>query len=181
MSEVERIKTAYERNRKAISLRPSIGQGTAVTKVRLRDGMACDIEDGPWKLVADEDKGSGGNGEGPDPGVYGRAALGSCLAIGYAMSAAVLGVPFSSIEVDVEADYDARGMFDLDASVPPGWLSMRYTVRIESAASEADVLRVLDHADAHSSLLDGFSRALPIDRAVQISAPAQTGGRPAAR
>jgi uncharacterized OsmC-like protein len=172
MADAERIKAAYERNQEAIRLRPSIGQGTAVTKVRVRDGMACDIEDGPWKLVADEDRGSGGNGEGPDPGVYGRAALGSCLAIGYAMSAAVLGVPLSSIEVDVAADYDARGMFDIDEGVPPGWTAMRYTVRVESDAPEAEVLRVLDHADRHSSLLDGFSRALPIDRSVHISAPA---------
>ncbi len=171
MPDPERIKAAFERNRQAIRLRPSSGQGTAVTKVRVRDGLACDIEDGGWKLVADEDKGSGGNGEGPDPGVFGRAALGSCLAIGYATWAALLGVPLTSIEVDVEADYDARGMFEIDDSAPPGWLAMRYTVRVESTAPEADVQGVIDKADQHSSLLYGFAKPLPIERTVQISAP----------
>lgn len=42
----------------------SRGQGTAVTKVPLRDGLTCDIEDGPWKLTADEAPGQGGNSAG---------------------------------------------------------------------------------------------------------------------
>ena len=170
---IEATKNAAERNIKAISLRPSIGQGTAVTKVRVRDGCTADIEDGGWKLVADESVKDGGNGEGPDPGVYGRAALGSCVAMGYALWSAKLGIRLDSIEVDVEADYDARGMFGLDDSIPPGWPAVRYKVRIESSAPEADVRRVLEYADAHSPLLDDFTRALPVARDVQITVTAR--------
>ena len=101
---IERTKAALERNMKALQLRPSVGRGTAVTKVRIRDGCTAEIEDGGWKLIADESVKDGGNGEGPDPGVYGRAALGSCLAMGYAQWAAVLGVPIDSIDVEVHAD-----------------------------------------------------------------------------
>lgn len=172
MTNEERIKTAFERNQKAISLRPSVGQGTAVTKVRVRDGLTCDIEDGPWRLVADDSKNEGGNAEGPDPGVYGRAALGTCLAIGYALWAANLGVSLSNVEVEVHADYDARGMYGVDESVSPGWTGLRYVVTVESAAPEADVRRVLDAADAHSPLLDDFGRALAVGREVRITAPA---------
>ena len=168
---IEHLKTALERNIKAIELRPAIGQGTAVTKVRIRDGCTADIEDGPWKLIADESVKDGGNGEGPDPGVYGRAALGSCLAMGYAQWAAVLGVPLDKIEVEVHADYDASAMFGLDKSKPPGWGAMRYTVTIESSAPEADVLRVIEHADALSPLLDDFARALSVSRELHITAP----------
>ncbi len=170
MSDLERVKVALERNIKALSLRPSIGQGTAVTKVRVRDGVTCDIEDGQWKMIADESPHDGGNGEGPDPGVYGRAALGSCLAMGYAMWAAQLGVPLTSIEVEVHADYDARGMFGLDAGVAAGWTGVRYFVTVESTAPEAEVRRALDYADSVSPLLDDFSRALPVERELRISA-----------
>jgi hypothetical protein len=76
-------------------------QGTAVTRVRLVDGLACEIEEGAWKLVADMSPKSGGEGKGPNPGILGRGALGSCLAIGYAMWAARLGVPLTSLEVEV--------------------------------------------------------------------------------
>src|SRR3990170_2911547 len=141
---VEKLKTAVERNVKAIGLRPSIGQGTAVTKVRVHDACTAEIEDGGWKLIADEGVKDGGNGEGPDPGVFGRAALGSCLPMGYAMWSSVLGVAFEKIEVDVEADYDARGMFGVDESISPGWGAVRYVVRIESSAPDADVQRVVE-------------------------------------
>ncbi len=90
MTNVDKIRTAFERNVQALTRRPSTGQKTSVTRVRVRDGLKCDIEDGPWKLTADMKKGVGGNEEGPEPGVLGRAALGSCLAIGYVMWAAKL-------------------------------------------------------------------------------------------
>jgi uncharacterized OsmC-like protein len=169
MTATDRVKTAVERNIKAISLRPSIGQGTAVTTVRIREGVTCDIEDGAWKLVGDESAGEGGAGAGPDPGVFGRAALGTCLAIGYAMWAAHMGVAFSKIEVAVHAGYDARGMYGVDDAVAPGWTSVRYVVHIESPAAEEDVRRVIDYADAHSPLLDDFRRPLPIERELHIA------------
>ena len=170
---IEALRTAIDRNIKALSRRPSIGQGTAVTKVRIRDGCTADVEDGGWKLIADESVKDGGNGEGPDPGVFGRAALGTCVAMGYALWAAQLGVPVDGIEVDVHADYNAVGMYGVDDSVAPGWGAMRYVVRIESSAPEADVMRVIDYADAHSPLLDDFARALPVTRDVQITATAR--------
>jgi len=170
---IEKLQKAMERNIRAIDLRPSIGRGTAVTRVRIRDGCTADIEDGGWKLIADESVKDGGNGEGPDPGVYGRAALGSCVAMGYAQWAAKFGVPLDTIEVDVEADYDAVTMFGLDDSRPAGWSAMRYVVRIESSAPEADVQRVIDYADAHSPLLDDFSRPLSVTRELHITTPAR--------
>ncbi len=172
MSDVERIKTSFERNAEAVSLRPSFGQGTHVMKVRVRDGLTCDIEEDSWKMTADMDPKAGGNGVGPAPGVFGRAALGGCLAIGYAWWAAKLDVPISNIEIEVQADYDARGMYAV-ADVPAGWTAVRYTVMIESTASEVDIQRVLDTADAHSPLLDNFSRALSIEREVRIAAPTE--------
>src|SRR3990172_11191230 len=141
---IEKMRTALERNMKAVELRPSVGRGTAVTRVRIRDGCTAEIEDGPWKLIADESTKDGGNGEGPDPGVYGRAALGTCVAMGYALWAAQLGVPVDGIEVDVHADYNAVGMYGVDDSVAPGWGAMRYIVRIESSAPEGGGLRAID-------------------------------------
>jgi len=169
---VEHLKTALERNLKALELRPSVGRGTAVTTVRVRDGCTADIEDGGWKLIADESVKDGGGGAGPDPGVFGRAALGTCLAIGYAQWAAKFGVPLDGIEVEVHADYDAAAMFGLDDSRPPGWGAVRYIVRIESSAPAAEVQRVIDYADKHSPLLDDFARPLTITRELHIGAPA---------
>ena len=172
MNDVDKIRMALERNAKAVSLRPAVGQGTAVTKVRLRHGLACDVEEGAWRLTVGMSEKSGGSNAGPNPGIYGRAALGSCLAIGYAMWAARLGVPLDALEVEVQADYDTRGELGVSDEVPPGYSAVRYKVRVESAASETDVLRVLDTAEKYSSYRDVFARALPLRREVHITTSA---------
>lgn len=163
------LKTILERNEKAIRARPSIGQGVAITRCKIRSGVTCDVEDGDWKLVVDQSAGEGGAGLGPDPGVFGRAALGSCLAIGYVEWGARLEVPIDSVEVVVEAGYDARGMYGIEESVSGGWTSLKYTVHIESPADEAKVQEVIEKADKLSPLLDDFSRALQIERVLKIA------------
>ena len=163
----EKIKTAFQRTVKAISLRPSLGHGTGTSKARIRSGLTCEIEEGPWKLTADMPGQVGGDALGPTPGVYGRAALGSCLAIGYMMYAAKLNVLISQLEVEVQADYDDGALFGVTV-VPPGYLEVRYTVTVESEAPEADILRVLDEGDAHSPYLDVFARSQKCRRDVKI-------------
>ncbi|HET8943355.1 MAG TPA: OsmC family protein [Dehalococcoidia bacterium] len=173
MADAKDLKTAIERNIKALSRRPSIGRGTATTVCRIRDGTTCDIEDGQWKLVADEMPGDGGNGLGPDPGVLGRAALGSCIAMGYVMWAAVREIPLDSVEVIVEADYPGNALYGLDDTTPPGWSAMRYKAIISSPAPEEAIHDLVDFADRHSSLLGSFERAVPVTRELQITAVAR--------
>src|SRR5690606_10063011 len=57
------VKTAFERNARAMELRDSVGRGTARTHVRLRQDLTCDVEDGRWKLVADMAEKHGSSGE----------------------------------------------------------------------------------------------------------------------
>lgn len=169
---MDRIRTAFERCAKALTLRPALGRSTAVSRTRLRPGgLTCEVEEGPWKLVTDMPAQVGGDASGPTPGVLGRAALGSCLAIGYMMHAAKLGVPIAAIEVEVQADYDDGALFGV-SDAPPGYLEVRYAVTVESAAPESDVRRVLDEGDAHSPYLDVFARAQSCRRSVRIVAPA---------
>ncbi len=167
MAEPKTIKKAYERNKKAIRLRPSAGQSTGISTVHVRDGTTCEIEGSGWNITADIGTQEGGNNAGPGPGVLERAALGSCLAIGYVQMAAVMEVPVEKIEVEVETDFDARGMFDIEEQ-PPGFTVIRYSVQIESPASKADIQKVIDAGDSHSPVLDDFRRPVTIEREVTI-------------
>lgn len=170
METVQRIKTAFERNAKALQLRPVLGQKTAATSVRVIDGLQCEIAEGPWKIVVDLGENRGGNNAGPNPGILGRGALGSCLAMGYIMWAAKLGVPIMNLEVTVQADIDARGEFGV-AEVPAGYTEVRYCVAVTSSASGEEIVRVLDLADKHSSYFDIFGRAQKLSRSVSITRP----------
>jgi uncharacterized OsmC-like protein len=162
------IRTALERNVKAVSLRPAVGRGTAVTVARLRDGLTCEISDGPWTLTSGMTAKYGGTDAGPNPGVLGRGALAACLALGYAMWAARLGLAIDDLQVEVQADYDVRGELGIDPSVRPGYLAMRYVVSVASPASEEDVRRLIDTADRHSSWRDDLANPVPLTRELRI-------------
>ncbi|MGE5813848.1 MAG: OsmC family protein [Acidobacteriota bacterium] len=163
------IRTALERNVKAVTLRPSIGLHTGKTHVRLLPGLACEVEDGPWKLIVGMSEKSGGTNAGPGPGTLGRGALGSCLALGYAMWAARMGVPIDALEVEVEADYDSRGELGISDDVPPGYTQVRYIVTVTSGAPEDDVRRVIETADKYSPYRDVFTRANDVRRELRIT------------
>src|SRR5205814_10327520 len=130
MSEIEKIKLSVERTCKALSLKPSLGLGTGISKTRIKNGLTCEIQEGNWKFLADMPESVGGNAQGPTPGVYGRAALGSCLAIGYMMKAATMNIPITMLEVEVQADYDDGALLGT-SNVAPGYLEVRYTITIE--------------------------------------------------
>src|ERR1700689_849155 len=106
MKQFEKIKTAVERTKKALTLKPALGKGTGVSKVSIINGLSCEIQEGDWKFKADMPEAVGGTNSAPTPGVYGRAALGSCLAIGYMMKAAEMNISIERLEVEVYADYD---------------------------------------------------------------------------
>lgn len=169
MDDQPRLRTILERNAKAVTLRPSIGQHTGRTTARLRPGLECELTDGPWKLTVGIGEASGGSNAGPSPGTFGRGALASCLALGYGMWAARLDVPLTALEVEVAADYDSRGELGASDDVPPGYLRVRYTVTVDSPASHDDVLRVLDTADRYSPYRDVFARANDVARIASIN------------
>ncbi|MFO8029585.1 MAG: OsmC family protein [Cyclonatronaceae bacterium] len=172
MADQATLKKAFERSRKAVSMRPEMGKGTAVTKVRLQDGTTCEVEHKHWKFKVDIGKAEGGNDAGPGPGILERGALGSCLAIGYSQQAALADVPVYGIEVAVESDMDARGMLGIDDR-PPGFNELRCKVTIQSPANENEIRKIIERAERHSPVLDDFKRAVPVNRTLTITNPEQ--------
>src|SRR4249919_3816528 len=167
MNSQQKIKEAVSRSTKALSLKPSLGLGTGISKAKIINCLSCEITEGNHKLIADMPDSVGGNAQGPTPGVYGRAALGSCLAIGYMMKAATMNIPITMLEVEVQADYDDGALLGT-SNVAPGYLEVRYTITIESDAAEDDILKMIDDADEHSPYLDIFSNPQNCKREVHI-------------
>ncbi len=167
MKEQDDIKSKFDRNNKALTLKPSLGLGTGVSKTRIVNGLSCETIEGDWVFKADMPKQAGGYGTASSPGALGRAALGSCLAIGYMMWASKLDVIIDSLEVEIETDYDDGGLFGSSDSYP-GYSEIRYLVRIKSPASSKEIEEVLDLGDKHSPFLDVFSRAQSCKRQIEI-------------
>ncbi len=169
MADPTKIREIIERGAKSLALKPSRGHLTVVTRARLVDGLRCEIEEGSWKLAADMPVNAGGEDTAPTPGMLGRGALASCLAIGISMWAARLGVTLDALEVAVEADFDARGQLGVGDHVRPGYQEVRYQVSIDSPASEEAIGELLETAERHSPYVDVFSHAQTMKRVLRLN------------
>jgi uncharacterized OsmC-like protein len=163
-----KIKSAIERVSAALTQRPAFGMGTGISRASIKDGLTCEIREGSYTFIADMPEQVGGKAAGPTPGVFGRAALGSCLAIGYMMKAATMDIPIAALEVEIQADYNDGALFGTALHVPPGYLQIRYTVTIDSPAHEDKIIEMLDEADKHSPYLDIFTRSQTCHRKVNF-------------
>ncbi len=164
----EGIATSIERIEQALASRPGFGIGTSHSVTTLAGGLCCTTEEGPWRIDADLSDRLGGRGSAPTPSMLLRAALGSCIAMGYRLRAAKHGVALTSIRVTVETDSAIAGMLLTDSPEPAGFRSVRYHVDIESPARAADVMAILDEGDRLSPVLDVLTTAATVARSVSI-------------
>lgn len=166
MADPAKIREISERNVRLLTCKPDRGHLTVATKARIDDGLRCVIEEGPWTLTADLPAKAGGEDSAPTPGMLGRGALASCLAIGITMWAARRGVPVDSVEVEVEADFDARGELGVgDAGT--GYREVRRVVSIASPAPRETLVDLVETAERHSPYLDVFARPQSMRRVLR--------------
>ncbi len=169
MSNFDQIKTAMDHNIEAVTENPSIGQKTDVMHVARAPNGCCSIRDGDATMTIDLPEEYGGGGTTSSAGFHVRAALGACLAQGYHVWAAVLGVPINHLSIELQADFDMRGNLGIDDSVPRSYTAFRYVVTVESPASRAAVEEVIERSDALDFVRDVFARAIPLERELRIS------------
>lgn len=162
------MKASILRARQAMEKKPSLGRGDVSSTTTLKQGLFCETQEGPWTIQSDLPEALGGTNAAPPAGTVLRAALGTCLASGYAMWAAQLDVPIETIEVTLTVTYDDGSALGANDN-PPGFSRVLYQVNVTSNANEKDIIRVLDTADAHSPLLDVFTRDQNCVREVNLA------------
>lgn len=92
-------------------------------------------------IHSDEPRELFGQDAAPNPQELLFAALNACMIFGYACKAAAMGIEVQRLSIETQGSLDVRGALGL-ADVPPGMLTMHYTVRIKAKAS-AQQLREL--------------------------------------
>jgi len=163
----EILQAALARAENAFAKRPSLAKQDKVTTATVREGTLCEVAEDGWKFAVDMPETLGGTAKAPTPGTYVRSGLASCLAIGYSMRAALLGVPIGRVQIELRADMDLRGIF-CGVDTVPAYNGITYVVTVESDAPEADILRVLDESDARSPYVDVFRRPQLLRRETKI-------------
>jgi uncharacterized OsmC-like protein len=76
-----------------------------------------------------------GRNTAPNPQELLMAALNACLTERYVTGATQRGITLQRVEVESAGTLDLRGLFGLDATVPPGYETIRYTARLKGFAT----------------------------------------------
>lgn len=169
------IERALIRLEDAARRRPGFGHSTGTSISTMTDGLRCVTRDGDHRIRTDLPPAFGGEATGPTPSTLLRAALGSCLAMGYRLRGARHGVAVEGIRVEVETDAAVAGMLDPDSDLPPGFLEIRYRVEI-NGPTPTQIDRLVHEGDRLSPVLDAVSRASRVIRLPSSRSTALPGG-----
>lgn len=169
MSAQDHIRNAFGRMAHVFAKRPGVARGGAVMRARVVDGLRCEAQEGDWRFSIDMPVEGGGSGAGPTPGVHGRAALASCLAIGYGICLARADIAVRSLEVEVAVDYDNRGLLGMDG-VDPGYHAVRHTLYLDADATPEQLEPVIAEARRCSPYLHVFADPQPLQGSVVYGA-----------
>lgn len=114
-------------------------------------------------IVSDEPEGLGGTDTAPNPVEQVIAALGNCLAVGYAAGATARGIELRDLRVDVEGDLDLRTFLGLDPDGNAGYSQIRVQVHIDSDADPEALAELHDQVVATSPVGHTLTRSIPVD------------------
>ena len=165
---MDTIRDAIETLERSVERRPDLGRGPKRSVTILVGGLRCRTEEGAWKLDTDLPPALGGEESAPTPSMLARAALGSCLAMMYALRAAREGVALDAVSVTVETESPVAGMLVPDAATRPGFEHVRCHVELTSPCDPEVVAGLMDRAEALSPVLDLFTAATAVHRTVSI-------------
>ena len=165
MTTSSHISRSIEVARKHLAAHPEEARYTdVVASAVVEDGLRCRVDGAGGKAIyTDLAAGVGGGSTAPSPGWLTRAGHASCEATLISMRAAELGIRLQRVEVLVDSESDARGIFAIDDEVPAGPLSSRVRVRITAQGVDTQVLsELVEWADRHSPISDMVRRAIPL-------------------
>lgn len=141
--------------------------GGALNRTTIGDFAGAGLEGGhrtaTFTAEADEHPVLLGADRAPNPVEWLLHALAGCLTTSMTYHAAARGIAIDAIESDFEGELDLRGFLGLDGAVPKGYRAIRATMRVRSAASTDELLRLAEFSPVYTML----SAALPVTLRVE--------------
>lgn len=144
MNRNDEIRAAQNRVIEKLIARPDKRFTTSVTKAHIGEGLVCTATQDEHRVVMDLGRPMGGDGTGPSPSFFARAAIAGCVAICIKMTAAREGIVLKKVDVNVETDHDNSAIFGNGANAAP--LETRLAIAVESDLSERDLRALVDYA-----------------------------------
>jgi uncharacterized OsmC-like protein len=112
-------------------------------------------------IASDEPEGLGGTDTAPNPVEQVLAALGNCLAVGYAANATVRGIPLDDLRIEVSGPVDLHTFLGLREG-HAGFDRIDAVVHLSSSASDEEVAALHEHVLRTSPVGHTLQAALPV-------------------
>lgn len=101
-----------------------------------------------------------GRNTAPNPQELLMSGVNACMMVGYVAGCAMHGIELESVTIETEGELDLRGFLGIDASVPPGYRELNYTVRLKGNGTPEQ------YKDVHETVMktspNFFNMANPI-------------------
>jgi len=112
----------------------------------------------PFIVAGDHSPEFLGTNKGPSAVELILAALGHCIAGGFATSGAAMGIPIESLNIEMEGDIDLQGMLGLPepGKVRPGFQEIRARYYVKSKAPREQLEKIAKMAEDLSPVKDSL-------------------------
>lgn len=109
-----------------------------------------------------------GSNEAANPQELLMAALNACMTVGYVAGASKRGISLSKLEIETSGTLDLRGFFGLSDTVPPGYPSLQYVVRVAGDGTPEQFAEIHAEVQATSPNYDNLARAIRMDATLEV-------------
>ena len=159
----------FEQTKDAIRNDPKLGQGTFSAVTEWVDGSLARTTARSFTIDTDEPTPLGGTDKAIDPMELLLAAVGTCLQIGWVTHANRRGVDFRALRIETTGEYDLSGYLALDPNLPPGFLTISYTVDVDTDADPATLEEIRVAAENGSPVTQNVLNGTPIHAEVRLA------------
>lgn len=127
-----------------------------------KGGFQCESDIRQHTITMNEPEALGGADTAPNMVETVLAAYGSCLTVGYTLSAAFRGIKINDLRVEVEGDLDLAGFFGLSDETPPGFSTVRAVVHLDAEATPEQLHALHEHTLTTSPVGSILTQPLPV-------------------
>jgi uncharacterized OsmC-like protein len=131
------------------------------------EGLRIDTRVRNFSLSFDEPPSLGGKDSAPNPVEGILAALVGCLGIVTVVVAREKNLPVERIAIEAEGDLDPRGFMGQYDVVRPGFLSIRFVVKVSGKLSEEELQQLLDEVKKRCPVSDVLSNGTEVSGRIE--------------
>jgi len=127
-------------------------------------------------IIVDEPPDLGGADAAANPVELLLGGLGACQEIMYSAYAAVMGIQLNSVKVNLRGYLDLRGLFGMDAAIPPGYQKVIFETAVDSPADTETLKKLVETVEKHCPVLDTLVRAIEVSGQVTLNGQLMEAG-----